>query len=139
VWTLQKLSSTVCDQRFDFHDLGKSILMNTLELPCESNFSSSVFEVTQPSVIRQAQWVDDSEFTQALIESWTRQYAEYLGEKDAKKLVRSLTESKQLFDHDDSLTLLSTRGDEKIGIGALRQLGQAGGVTLITMLEVLDA
>lgn len=112
--------------------------MSAFELPCESNFSSSVFKMTQPSVIRQGEWVGDSEFTRVLIESWTRQYAEYLGDKDAEELVRTLTESKQLFDHDDSLTLLSTIGDEKVGIGALRQIGQAGGITLITMLEVLD-
>jgi len=99
---------------------------------------NALFDMTQPAVIRQEGWVDDSEFTRALIESWTRQYAEYLGDKDAEELVRSLTESKQLFDHDDSLTLLSTIGDKKVGIGALRQIGQAGGITLITMLEVLD-
>lgn len=103
-----------------------------------SNFAAAVFATTQPSVLSQGTWVDDTEFTGALIKSWTSQYADYLGDKDAEKLVRSLTKSKQLFDHDDSLTLLSTIGDEKVGIGALRRLGKAGEVSLISMLEVRD-
>ena len=104
-----------------------------------SKFSRTIFKITQPSVICQGEWVDDTDFTQALIESWTRQYAEYLGDTHAENLVRSLMESGRLLDHDDSLTLISAIGDEKVGIGALRRFGQTGEVTLITMLEVLDA
>lgn len=113
--------------------------MTPIQLPGVPHFSRSVFETTCPSVIGQGEWVNDLDFTQVLIESWTRQYAEYVGQSDAEKIIDSLTESDQLLDHDDNLTLLSTIGDKKVGVGALRRLGQAGEVTLITMLEVLDA
>ena len=103
-----------------------------------ANFSKAIFKATQPSVLSQGEWVDDADFTQALIRSWTSQYADYLGQEKAGQLVRTLIENNELLDHDKSLTLLSTIEGEKVGIGALRQLGRAGELTLVTMLEVLE-
>lgn len=80
-------------------------------------------------------WPDDAGFLGSLRESWTRQYADYLGEATARELVDQLHSSGDLYRHQEQFVLLASLDDTLVGIAAIRSLGK---MSLLTMLEVLE-
>ena len=102
----------------------------------ENVFAAQVFEPINPSTLVQRDWLNDEPFVALLQESWTQQYAEYIGSQAARTLVNTLIDSGEILAHDPSLTLLATNNQKNVGIAALRRLS---GLSLITMLEVVPA
>lgn len=102
----------------------------------QPRFSHEVFLQTEPAVLSQGPWHDDQAFLSNLIPSWQSQYADYLGAERARRLVARLLQSGDIFSHDPQGTLIAFRGDEKVGVAALRELP---GLSLITLLEVVPS
>lgn len=98
------------------------------------SYPQSVFEFTKPAQIRQGgQWRSDDTFLEYLQDSWQRQYADYIGHKEAERYVQQLRREERLFSHHDPLTIHAWAEDRIVAISALRPLA---GIHLITMLEV---
>lgn len=102
----------------------------------------TAFNVAGPAELSQGSWLHDEGFVAALVDSWTAQYADYIGLDKAMELVERLRlernddEPGELFSHYPPGTVLAKVDGQLVGIAALRALD---GVSLVTMLEVVDS
>ena len=99
-------------------------------------FASSVFDQHGPADLSQGNWQDDERFVAYLRASWEEQYADYLGADAAGHLIARLVRSGALFKHHEPTTLLASIDGRRVGIAALRPLGE---LSLVTLLEVVPA
>ena len=101
----------------------------------QSLFSAKVFSAAAPAVLQHVDWVSNEEFVAALCASWQAQYAEYIGEREAVRLVDRLVHSGEILAHEPACTLVAVFDNQAAGIASIRQLN---GISLITVLEVLE-
>ncbi len=99
-----------------------------------SHFPKAALAQTGPATLHQWDWASDAVFVQALRQSWCAQYADYLGRKEANRLIEQLSASGDLYAHPLAATLVACQDNKPVGIAALRPLQ---GLSLITMLEIL--
>ncbi len=101
----------------------------------QSLFNTNVLGVAAPAVLQHAEWTNNEEFVAALCASWQAQYADYIGEPEALTLVGRLLHSGEILAHEPTSTLVAVFDEQHAGIASIRQLD---GISLITVLEVLD-
>lgn len=98
-----------------------------------TTFPARVFAQTIPAQLRQGDWMKEAAFLETLYHSWVDQYADYMGEPQARLHVDELRQQGRLYDHHDPLTVHAWIDEQIVGVTALRTLQ---GIDLITMLEV---
>lgn len=96
-------------------------------------FPRQVFATCGPAQLKQGAWQFEADFCAALEQSWCSQFADYIGERDARLHINQLRQEGRLFHHHDPLTIQAWMKGRIVGVTSLRPLQ---GIDLITMLEV---
>lgn len=114
------------------------IPMSALKSEYAAGFPSRVFHQTSPARLVQRDWTSDDLLLHDLHVSWRAQYAEYLGQVEAERLVDRQLASGSLYAHDARYTLQAVIDNSCAGICSLRPLTECGELGLITLLEVRE-
>jgi GNAT superfamily N-acetyltransferase len=101
-----------------------------------TNDSLSALDEVGPAVVSWHGWPEDPVFLCALRQSWTAQYADYLGDLQAAALVDQLIDDDLLYPQQNQTVCLANMDGRTVGLAGSRALS---GIHLVTMLEVLES